>query len=196
MLVRVNRSHSWPQPDLIGQDRFDAWLDGHDRIWQYPSWFCGGLGRDPAIQYTAAAQETQIQLLAARKRAPTNSVYMARRAKDCEREAAEARALRMKDGTLYVFSRGAVAQVPALLDLATKPACRRLDWGVVCSTSWSGRTDAAPLGLFFHTVTRLSAPTTRSAVREAYIGDVRQRDASSPVAAVRSRSATSSPSCP
>src|SRR6185503_13204297 len=32
--------------------------------------------------------------------------------------------------------------------------------------------------------------------RQAYIGDVRQRDASRPVAVLRSRSATSNPSCP
>jgi hypothetical protein len=124
------------EPDVIGQNQFDSWLDGHDRIWQYPSWFCGGFGRDPAVRHLAVRQETQIQFLAARKGLPMNSVYMARRAKDCEREAGDARALRMDDRTLYVFSSGAVAETAGLRELAATRACRTATWGVVCSTRW------------------------------------------------------------
>jgi Family of unknown function (DUF6311) len=123
------------EPDVLGQDQFAAWLDGHDRVWQYPSWFCGGFGRDEAVGHRAVRLETQIQFLAARRGLPINSAYMARRAKNCDREAAEARALQMRDGTLYVFSADAVASVPRIGEYAATPACRREPWGVVCSTS-------------------------------------------------------------
>jgi hypothetical protein len=127
------------EPDVIGRERFEAWLDEHARVWQYPSWFCGGLGRGSDVRHTAVRRETQIQLLAARRGMPTNSMYMARRVKDCEREAGDARALRMDDGTFYVFSLDAVAQVPRLRELAATPACESVDWAIVCTTSWSQR---------------------------------------------------------
>ena len=122
------------EPDLIGRDRLEAWLDGHHRVWQYPSWFCGGLGRDAAGENLR--RETQIQLLAARHGLPTNSIFMARPFKDCGHEAAEAWHLLMDNETLYVFSRDAVAHVPRLNALAMTPACRAVAWGVVCSVDW------------------------------------------------------------
>ena len=126
------------EPDVLDQDQFAAWLDGHERVWQYPSWFCGGFGREEAIRHTAVRLETpEIQFLAAGRGLPINSAYMARRAKHCDREANEARALHMSDGTLYVFSADAAASVPRLGELAATPSCRRAPWGIVCSTNWS-----------------------------------------------------------
>jgi hypothetical protein len=124
------------EPDLIGQDEFNAWLEGHDRVWQYPSWFCGGLGRDAETMHTVVRQETQLQMLAAWKGLPMNSVYMARRAKNCEREANLARTLEMVDRTLYVFGKEAIVQVPRLRELEATRACRTVAFGVVCSTNW------------------------------------------------------------
>jgi hypothetical protein len=125
------------EPDVIGRDRFASWLHGHTRVWQYPSWFCGGLGRDASVRHTAVRRETQIQFLAARAGIPMNSVYMARRIKDCDREAAEAQALRMDDDTLYVFGPEAVARVPGLRDRAATGACQSVGWALVCSSRWT-----------------------------------------------------------
>jgi hypothetical protein len=124
------------EPDVLGREQFDTWLDGHDRVWQYPLWFCRGLGRGGAAGHRAVRLETQMQFLAARRGLPINSAYMGRRAKNCPREAAEAQTLRLEEGTLYVFGAEAIAQVPRLGALAAIPACRRQTWGAVCSTTW------------------------------------------------------------
>ena len=74
--------------DLIDEPRLRAWLAGHDRLWQFPSWDCGGLvGANRRWPSDDSNRELQVQLAAARAGVPTNSVYMSRALKDCQTEA-------------------------------------------------------------------------------------------------------------
>jgi hypothetical protein len=123
------------EPDLIGTPEMASLMSAHRRVWQFPSWFCGGLGRDEKGE--GIKRETQLQLLAARLGLPNNSVYMARPLKDCGRERQEAETLVLSPGTLYIFDNAVVSKIPRLAALVATPACRSVRWGVVCSASWS-----------------------------------------------------------
>ncbi len=141
----VQSAEAWPmhqfkraytasaQPDLIDQVLVSSWLRQHDRVWQFPSFFCGRAGCEAG---SGRVRETQLQLLAARLGLPNNSIYMARPLKDCGREAADASRLRLEPGTLYVLSIEAPMKVRHLAILAASPACRRTAWSIVCSASW------------------------------------------------------------
>lgn len=132
------------EPDLIGIPEMASYMAAHRRVWQFPSWFCGGLGRDATGD--GIKRETQLQILAARLGLPNNSVYMGRPLKDCRRERQEVEALVLSPGTLYIFDAAVVSKIRRLEALAATPACRTVRWGVVCSASWNdpGAGPAAP----------------------------------------------------
>ena len=123
------------EPDLIGVPEMALWMSAHRRVWQFPSWFCGGLGRDKRGE--GIRRETQLQVLAAKLGLANNSVYMGRPLKDCARERHEAEALLLSPGTLYIFDNTEVLKIPRLAALVATPACRSVGWGFVCSASWS-----------------------------------------------------------
>jgi Family of unknown function (DUF6311) len=125
--------------DLIDAPRMGGWLAQHERLWQYPSWACGGLA-GPTRPWASreANQELQLQLAAARAGTPTNSVYTSRVLKNCAREAEWLDRLRLEPGVLYVLAPHAVQASPALAGLAASNACVTLDWAVVCSQRWPG----------------------------------------------------------
>ena len=132
--TQVRLRTSTGQPDAIDRPLVESLLRAHDRIWQYPSYFCGGLrGGAGDIGFV---WEGQLQFEAARLRRPNNSVMMGRPLKDCGREDRQAMGLQLEPGTLYVFSLDAPSRWPNVAAIARSPACRRLSWSYVCSASW------------------------------------------------------------
>lgn len=134
-LMRAYTAH--PDLDLIDNARIAEWMQEHQRMWQYPSWRCGGLG--PATRVFAdddCNRELQLQLLAARIGLPTNSVYSSRSLKSCTREATWADDPRLEPDVLYFLNRGAVAASPPLAQLAASDHCITLSWAIVCSLSF------------------------------------------------------------
>jgi len=126
-------------PDLIESQRLSTWMAIHDRLWQFPSWFCGGLEGSARTRLGAEAnrQELQVQLLAARFNLPTNSVYSSRSFKDCAREAQWAAQPTFEDGVLYLLGPEAVDAWPALRAAAASNSCVNLTWAIACSKMWS-----------------------------------------------------------
>ena len=124
--------------DLIDEPRLRAWLTAHERLWQFPSWDCGGLvGANRRWPSDDSNRELQVQLAAARAGVPTNSVYMSRALKNCEAEAAWELNPRLEDGVLYLLGPSTVRDSPNLSALAKSNACTTLDWAIVCSSKWS-----------------------------------------------------------
>ena len=111
-----------------------AWtrlIDAHERIFQFPSFECGGVfGRDvPGTKF----REVEFDWIAAERNRPTNSAYLARFTKDCDRERADAAGNAGEHGVLRVYR--STDEIGAFLhgrgvDLAR---CGYLDDVVVCS---------------------------------------------------------------
>jgi hypothetical protein len=126
--------------EMIDTPRVSGWLAEHNRLWQYPSWACGGLAGPTRVWATRESnRELQVQLAAARSGVPTNSVYTSRVLKDCPAEAAWLANPQLEDGVLYLLAPHAVQANPALAALARSNACVTLEWGVVCSRKWGSR---------------------------------------------------------
>ena len=123
--------------DLVDTPRLNSWLGAHERLWQYPSWSCGGLGGKRWAGNPEANRELQVQLAAARAGVPTNSVYTSRMLKDCPAEFQWGQRPELAEGVLYLLGPEAVAGTPALSALARSNACVTLDWAVACSLQWS-----------------------------------------------------------
>jgi len=134
-----------PYDDLIGEGRWRGWLSEHERVWQLPSWDCGGLS-GPNRKWPSAEsnRELQLQLSAARAGVPTNSVYTSRALKDCGAEAQWQSNPRLDEGTLYVLGLEAARGDSPLARLARSSACVTLEWAVVCSLQWERTATTAP----------------------------------------------------
>lgn len=136
---------SQAQPDLIDSERLSHWIGEHQRLWQYPSWTCGGLaGAARSWGSLEANRELQVQLLAARLGVGTNSVYTSRVLKNCDVELKWGEFPRLKPGVLYVLSPEAPALAPAVARLAASEQCIPLAWAIVCSRSFPAA-QAAPM---------------------------------------------------
>jgi hypothetical protein len=123
--------------DLIDTPRMQGWLAGHTRLWQYPSWACGGLeGSKRSWGNRESNRELQVELATARAGLPTNSVYTSRMLKSCANELTWAANPQLEDGVLYLIGREAVPVSPTLTSLARSNACITVEWGVVCSRTW------------------------------------------------------------
>ncbi len=133
-----------PYEDLIDQPRMASWLEQHERLWQFPSFYCGGLSAkgDPRDR-REANRELQVQLAAAKAGVPTNSVYMSRPLKNCERELSWRQDPVLRDGVLYVFNTRVVAESRSLTAIARTNACVTLEWAVVCSTKWKRQAESS-----------------------------------------------------
>jgi hypothetical protein len=119
--------------DLIDEPQMRGWLKQHERLWQYPSWSCGGLV--PARRWPSpdANRELQLQLEASKAGIPTNSVYTSRVLKNCVVEAEWLTQPSLETGVLYVLAPHAVKASPSLADLVRSDACVALAWATVCS---------------------------------------------------------------
>ena len=124
--------------DLIDAPRVDAWLRQHQRLFQYPSWVCGGIGGSKRSWGNRESnRELQVQLAAARAGIPTNSVYTSRVLKNCPTEFTWGPDPRLENGVLYLLSPETVSTSPTLTALARSNACVTLDWAIVCSRKWA-----------------------------------------------------------
>jgi hypothetical protein len=136
-LQRRRQLMGQPNDALIDTALVESWLVRHDRVWQVPSWDCGGLGRSRRVWGSQEANaELEMQLAAARLSVPSNSAYTSRTFKDCAPEVAWAANPHLDEGTLYLLGLAGVAQSPALAALARSNACVTLEWAVACSRSW------------------------------------------------------------
>jgi hypothetical protein len=126
-----------PLEDLINTDRTAAWMRQHRRVWQYPSWDCGGFERTPRVFGNRESnRELQLQLLAARLALPNNSVYMSRPLKNCRAERHWAAEPVLERDTLYLLGRESSRDSRQLALLVASPACVSTEWGYACSTRW------------------------------------------------------------
>jgi len=131
-LLRTVRQWSTAEaPELIPTARLEAWMRRHDRVFEHPSFYCGGLG-DYASQ-EQKDRDYQLQVLAARVGRPNNSIAMSRELKDCAREARWAREPSLEPGVLYIVSKGVTARAPRVAALTRSGRCVDLTWGFVCS---------------------------------------------------------------
>ena len=120
-------------PPAIKVATWQELIAAHERIFQYPSFECGGL-YDAEIggdRYLAL----QIDLIAARLNKPTNSSYPARYTKDCARERETAVANMHDEGTLFLYRSS--EDIGAYLARYGQNAsrCGVLDEVVVCSAT-------------------------------------------------------------
>jgi len=133
-LERGRAATSVAYPDLLGE-RVHPWFAQHERVWQYPSYGCGGLsGPERPFGSRDENRELQIQLAASRAGVPINSVLTSRLLKDCAAEAAWAREPTFESGTLYLIARTAVRDSPPLRALVHSHPCVALPWAIACST--------------------------------------------------------------
>jgi hypothetical protein len=131
------------EADVINIPVLTAWMEGHERVWQFPSWWCGGVdAREEAIE-TMKARQVQLQLLGARLSLPNNSIYMARPLKDCAREWTWATRPALLPGTLYVLVKTRTKLPPELESIVRSPACRDEGWAHICSRQWESRESTA-----------------------------------------------------
>jgi hypothetical protein len=127
-----------PSPELIDHGRVKAWMRGHQRLWQFPSFWCGGLGPPTKVFGDVDSnRELQLQLLGAELGLPTNSVYSSRSLKDCAREAAWAANPTLERGMLYFLNPARFPTSPALAALVATDRCLALPWATVCSQSFA-----------------------------------------------------------
>jgi hypothetical protein len=116
---------------LVDEAQMTRWMSAHRRLWQFPSWFCGGLGPE-RYGPGGANREHQLQVLAARVWLPSNSVYMGRHLKSCTRERRWGARPELEPGVLYVFRRD-LERAPMFTTMLRSPFCRDVGWGFVCS---------------------------------------------------------------
>jgi hypothetical protein len=119
----------------IDETRWRALIAAHERIFQFPSFQCGGIYNED-IENSSIYRELEIDLLAARLNRPTNSAYLARYTKNCVREREQAgRDPGQQPGTLYLYRSS--EDIGAFLATHGQDIrrCTSLDDVVVCSAS-------------------------------------------------------------
>jgi hypothetical protein len=121
-----------PQP--LNLQAWENLMRGQQRVFQYPSFDCGGLsGQKPWPENYA---DYQISLAASRVGIPINSISSARPFKDCDREKLSIQSEKVDDQTLYVFS-PTQGRPEQLIALGIDPAiCRDFKRGVVCTKAF------------------------------------------------------------
>jgi hypothetical protein len=131
MQRHVRRASASEQPSSINRAEWTRLIEAHQRIFQYPSFECGGLfgWGVPGTKFRGL----EIDWIAAERNIPTNSAYLARFTKDCEREAADAAANIGEHGVLHLYR--STEETGAFLQAhgADLGRCGYLDDVVVCS---------------------------------------------------------------
>ena len=118
-------------PSSIHSGEWTRLIEAHQRIFQYPSFECGGLfgWGVPGTKF----RSIEIDWIAAERNIPTNSAYLARFTKDCERETEDAASNIGMHGVLYLYR--STEETGAFLEAhgADLARCDYLDDVVVCS---------------------------------------------------------------
>jgi len=129
----VRRTYDSAAPAFVNTAQVRLWMLGHARVFQFPSWGCGGLSAKPEDPTVSSLSELQINLTAARLGLATNTVYTSRLVKDCGAESQWPEKPEMDDGTLYLLNKRRVNTTPQLAALANSSRCVDAEWGLVCS---------------------------------------------------------------
>ena len=118
-------------PSTIDVATWTRLIGAQARVFQYPSFECGGLfGHGvPGNKFRGV----EIDWIAARLNVPTNSAYFARFTKDCERERADARTDHDAAGVLYLYRSSDDVGAMLLANGVDARQCGSLDDVVVCS---------------------------------------------------------------
>jgi hypothetical protein len=120
-----------PAPSTIDRDAWTRLIDAHARIFQFPSFECGGIFGNgvPGTKF----REVEIDWIAAERSKPTNSAYLARFTKDCAREREQATTNLAEPGLLRLYR--STDEIGAFLHAhgADLGHCGYLDDVVVCS---------------------------------------------------------------
>jgi hypothetical protein len=127
----VRHASANAMPLSINRAEWTRLIEAHQRIFQYPSFECGGLfgWGVPGSKFRGV----EIDWIAAERNIPTNSAYLARFTKDCERETADAAASIGAHGVLHLYR--STEETGAFLHAhgADLGRCGYLDDVVVCS---------------------------------------------------------------
>jgi len=129
----VRRTYDSAAPAFVNTAQVRLWMLGHARVFQFPSWGCGGLSAKPEDPTVSSLSELQINLTAARLGLATNTVYTSRLVKDCGAESQWPEKPEMDDGTLYLLNKRRVNTTAQLAALANSSRCVDAEWGLVCS---------------------------------------------------------------
>ena len=131
MQAGVRMASASAAPSTIDVATWTRLIGAHARIFQYPSFECGGLfGHGvPGNKFRGL----EIDWIAARLNVPTNSAYLARFTKDCERERADARTDHGAAGVLYLYRSSDDVGAMLLETGIDSSQCGFLDDVVVCS---------------------------------------------------------------
>lgn len=119
-------------PKSLPEDVWTALLAKHDYLKQYPSYQCGGW----AGKFPENHSNLELLWLAAKLDKPSNSAYLARTSRDCEKERREGLGFQVEEKGLYVYGNNfeikALSALPRFSDW-----CRRFDHGVACTRDWA-----------------------------------------------------------
>lgn len=131
MQVGMRAASASAAPSSIDRAAWTQLISAHQRIFQFPSFECGGLYGNgvPGNKF----REIEFDWIAAQLDKPTNSAYLARFTKDCARERRDAVAQRGEPGVLYLYR--STEDVGAWLAQhgVDTMRCGSLDDVVVCS---------------------------------------------------------------
>jgi hypothetical protein len=118
-------------PTTIHHAEWMRLIEAHQRIFQFPSFECGGIfGRDvPGSKF----REVEIDWIAAEHNTPTNSAYLARFTKDCMREREDAATNFAERGLLRLYRSTDDTGIFLQQHGADLSRCGYLDDVVVCS---------------------------------------------------------------
>lgn len=131
MQVGVRAASASPAPSTIDVATWTRLIGSHARIFQFPSFECGGLFGNgvPGNKFRGV----EIDWIAARLDVPTNSAYLARFTKDCERERIEAMTDHGAPGVLYLYRSSDEIGATLIKSGVDSRHCGFLDDVVVCS---------------------------------------------------------------
>ena len=134
-------AHGHPQE--LKREEWRPLLAAHRFLVQYPSFQCGGW----AGQWPDNNSNMELLLMAAQMDMPSNSAYLSRLNRNCEKEMAEGQNFEIADGGLYIFARRfpihKFAKMPSFAAW-----CREFRYGIACSRHWDAIAKTEPVTSF------------------------------------------------
>ena len=131
MQAGIHAASASAAPSTIDIEGWTRLIAAHERIFQFPSFECGGLFGNgvPGNKFRGV----EIDWIAARLGKPTNSAYLARFTKDCARERADAARDHGAPGVLYLYRSSDDVGTYLAAQGVDARHCGYLDDVVVCS---------------------------------------------------------------
>lgn len=127
-------------PRHISEKSWKALIITHQFLIQIPSYQCGGFfGQN----FNALGPNLELLLLAAHDNKPTNSAYLARSSRNCEKERAEGLNTKIEHDGLYVFDKDFRPTFLATNVDKFKSWCREFKYGYVCTQKFATHPELA-----------------------------------------------------